>query len=66
MSETRLSREKLSFLETIQALGVTELVKILLVDSRALRVFLTNFLLTYNLRTGFSLLVRILTVIRKE
>lgn len=62
---TKLSKP-LDYVTCARKLGVRKLITILLIQSKALRIFLTNFLLTYNIRAGVSLLLRVFTVIRKE
>mmetsp|Transcript_10702 Transcript_10702/g.12911 ORF Transcript_10702/g.12911 Transcript_10702/m.12911 type:complete len:521 (-) Transcript_10702:1325-2887(-) len=39
---------------------------ILFIDSKAFKTFLTNFVLTYNLRAGVAFLVRTLSVLRQD
>mmetsp|Transcript_4466 Transcript_4466/g.5937 ORF Transcript_4466/g.5937 Transcript_4466/m.5937 type:complete len:91 (-) Transcript_4466:27-299(-) len=39
---------------------------IIFIESKAFKTFLTNFVLTYNLRAGVAFLVRIFSVLRRE
>mmetsp|Transcript_8274 Transcript_8274/g.13396 ORF Transcript_8274/g.13396 Transcript_8274/m.13396 type:complete len:524 (-) Transcript_8274:1950-3521(-) len=45
---------------------LTKLVKVLFVDSDALKTAMTNFLLAYNIRAGVALLLRFLNVLTKK
>lgn len=59
-------KERITYVQAILKLGLKRLYRIILFESSALKTFLINFVLTYNLRAGISLLIRILTVLRRH
>eukprot|EP00924_Labyrinthula_sp_SR-Ha-C_P008971 snap_masked-scaffold_2-processed-gene-8.13-mRNA-1 protein AED:0.06 eAED:0.09 QI:0/0/0/0.33/1/1/3/0/577 len=52
-----------TYIDAMKAIGLKNCLKLLFVRSNAMKLFVSNFLLTYNLRSGVFLLIRILQVI---
>jgi len=50
----------------IRKLSMLQVFRIMFVESKALRIFVTNFLMAYNIRAGISVLLRAITMAAKR